>query len=176
MNVENYIQSLIDKRIIPGISLLAAKGGNILFNKQYGYKAVVPRPEPIQADTLYDLASLTKPLVTALLTLYLVEQEKNITLDTKVGTILRQCPFDITLLQLLTHTSGLPAWYPFYLYNPDYLSQILNLKQESKPGRKVNYSCVGYILLLYIIEKISGAPFHKMAREIIFQPLGLKNT
>ena len=130
----------------------------------------------LKENTLYDLASLTKPLITALLTLYLVEKEKKIALNTNIRKFFPQLAFDINLLHLLIHTSGLPAWYPFYLYGEDYTNQFKPLKLESRPGKKVNYSCVGYILLYYIIEKIAGTSFKEFAQKIIFEPLGLKNT
>ena len=173
---EAFIHSLIKKRILPGISLLVGKGEEILLKKHYGYKSLLPQKEMLKENTLYDLASLTKPLITALLTLYLVEKEKKITLNTNIRKFFPLLAFDINLLHLLTHTSGLPAWYPFYLYGEDYTNQFKPLKLESRPGKKVNYSCVGYILLYYIIEKIAGTSFKEFAQKIIFEPLGLKNT
>lgn len=180
MDIEAYIYSLIKEGIIPGISLLVGKGKDILFKKQYGFKSLLPQKEPLEENTLYDLASLTKPLITSLLTLYLLEKEKGLYLEIPIKKILPFLPFDLRLFHLLTHSSGLPAWYPFYLYmdpqNPDYLPQLKSLHFESRPGEKVNYSCVGYILLYYIIEKISAAPFTELAQKIIIEPLGLKHT
>jgi CubicO group peptidase (beta-lactamase class C family) len=175
--VDTFIESLIKKEVIPGISILAAKKDNVLFKKQYGWKSLLPQKQALEAHTIYDLASLTKPLVTAFLTVYLAEQEK-VSLDTRIRKILPGLPsyFDITLLQLLTHTSGLPAWYPFYLFGSDYFSQFSSLPLESRPGKWVNYSCVGYIFLYYLIEKLSGTSFKKFASHVIFEPLGLKHT
>lgn len=175
-NFEIFIHSLVEKRVIPGISLLVGKGEEILLKKHYGYKSFLPQKEMLKENTLYDLASLTKPLVTALLTLYLVEKETKITLNTNIRKIFPQLAVDIDLVHLLTHTSGLPAWYPFYLYGEDYIDQFKSLQLESRPGKKVNYSCVGYILLYHIIETITGTSFNAFAQRVIFQPLGLKNT
>jgi CubicO group peptidase (beta-lactamase class C family) len=166
----------MDKGIFPGISILAGKGEEILFKKHYGCKSLLPRKEPLEDNTIYDVASLTKPLVTAFLTLYLVEKEKGITLSTGIKTFFPHLDFDIKLVHLLTHTSGLPAWYPFYLYGSEYLPHFESLKLKSRPGRRVIYSCVGYILLYYIIEKMAGTSFRSFAHEVIFEPLGLKNT
>lgn len=173
---DDYIHLLIERKIIPGISLLVGKRDDILLKKHFGYKSILPEKEPLEENTIYDLASLTKPLVTAFLTLYLLERETNLTLDTPVKTIFPDLPFDIELIHLLTHTSGFPGYYPFFLYKNDYLTQIESIALKSRPGRRVNYSCVGYILLYYIIEKVSGTSFESFAREIIFQPLGLKDT
>ena len=177
LDVEVFIQSLIKKEIVPGISILVAKKDNVLFKKQYGWKSLLPQKQVLEAHTIYDLASLTKPLVTAFLTVYLAEQEK-VSLDTRIRKIFPALPayFEITLKQLLIHTSGLPAWYPFYLFGSDYFSQFLLLPLETRPGKWVNYSCVGYILLYYLVEKVAGISFKDLARHVIFQPLGLRNT
>jgi CubicO group peptidase (beta-lactamase class C family) len=177
-NFETYIESLIQRGIIPGISLLVGKGEDILLKKHYGFKSLVPLEEPLEENTLYDLASLTKPLVTALLILYLVEKEKGIGLDTPVKKIIPGFPSEMQLVHLLTHTAGFPAWYPFYLYmhHSDYLTRMKALPLVSRPGKKVNYTCVGYILLYYIIEKMATISFKEFARQVIIGPLGLKNT
>jgi len=179
-DIETYIYALMEKGSIPGISLLLGKGEDILFKKQYGFKSLLPQKEILEENTLYDLASLTKPLVTALLTLYLLEKEKGLNLETPLKKIFPDLPFDIRLVHLLTHSSGLPAWYPFYLYtdaqNPGYFPQMKSLQLESRPGEKVNYSCVGYILLYYIIEKVSAMPFKELAQKVIIEPLGLTHT
>ncbi len=177
--MEKYLQSLVEKKVIPGISLLTGQHGDIRYKNQYGYRSLLPSKEVLPQDTpaLYDMASLTKPLVTAFLTVFLEEREK-LNLDTAVRHFFPQLPpeFDMTLLHLLTHTSGLPAWYPFYLFNDDYLPLFSQLNLESKPGKKVEYSCVGYILLHYILGKITGMTFQTFAHREIFVPLGLNHT
>lgn len=177
---ETYIYALIEKGITPGISLLVGKGKEILLKKQSGFKALLPSKDTLEENTLYDLASLTKPLVTGLLTLYLLEKEKGLNLETPIKKIFPDLPFDFHLVHLLTHSSGLPAWHPFYLHtdaqNPGYFPQMKSLPLESRPGEKVNYSCVGYILLYYFIEKVSATPFKELAQKVIIEPLGLKQT
>jgi len=173
---ETYVQSLVEKGTIPGISILVGKGADILLKTHMGYKAVFPEKELPEENTIYDLASLTKPLVTAFLTLYLLDKEKNFFLDTPVKKIFPGWPSDIRVVHLLTHTAGLPAYYPFFLYGNDYFTQLKSIPLKSRPGRRVIYSCPGYILLYYIIEKVSGTPFKTFAREVVFDPLGLKDT
>jgi CubicO group peptidase (beta-lactamase class C family) len=176
-DLEEFIQSLIKSEAIPGISILVAKKDNVLYKNQFGWKSLLLQKQGLEEHTIYDLASLTKPLVTAFLTVYLAEQEK-VSLDIHIREIFPGLPsyFDITLLQLLIHTSGLSAWYPFYLSGSDYFSQFQSLPLESRPGKWVNYSCVGYILLYYLVQKIAGTSFKDLARQVIFEPLGLKNT
>jgi CubicO group peptidase (beta-lactamase class C family) len=184
LKIDHYIHSLVERGIIPGISILAAKRDEIRLKKQYGFKSLVPVKEKLtdESTVLYDLASLTKPLVTAFLLVYLQEKEK-VALDTGVKKILPQLPgdFRMTLLHLLTHTSGLPAWVPFYLFgggnnSDNYLAHFPLVKPEARPGKRVEYSCPGYILLYYLIEKIAGTPFKTLAQEVIFDPLDLRDT
>lgn len=175
MTFETFIQNLIDRGIIPGISILAARGETIILKKHYGYKSLEPVKEPLNEDTIYDTASLTKPLITALAAVYLIEKNE-LTLHSEIKKYFPELPFDIKISQLLTHTSGLPAWFPFYLYDRDYFRVFKRLQLEAKPGRKVNYSCVGYILLYHLIEKIIGLGFKDFVRQIILNPLKLKNT
>jgi CubicO group peptidase (beta-lactamase class C family) len=125
---------------------------------------------------LYDLASLTKPLVTAFLAVYLLEK-KQWRLQDEVRRFIPNFPLPITLEQLLTHSAGLPAWHPFYLYRPlSDLAQISALKNIAASGVQVLYSDIGYILLRLLLEKISGREFKKMAFEVIFEPLKLQDT
>jgi CubicO group peptidase (beta-lactamase class C family) len=174
--LEPFIRSRIAKKIFPGLSILAAERGRIILERHFGCKAVWPEPEPLAADTLYDLASLTKPLVTAFLAVYLLEK-KQWRLEDEVRRFFPAFPLPVTLEQLLTHSSGLPPWYPFYLYRPlDDLAQIAALKNTAEPGTGVLYSDVGYILLRRLLEKTTGLEFQKLAAAIIFQPLKLQDT
>jgi CubicO group peptidase (beta-lactamase class C family) len=177
LELESYVDTLLRKGIVPGISLLSARGDTVRFKSHYGFKSKLPRKELLHEDTLYDVASLTKPLITALLTLWLVDK-KVLAPDTLVREVFPHLHGfgDMNLLHLLTHTSGLPAWYPLYLFGRDYLEQFPAIPLKCKPGKQVVYSCPGYILLYYIIQKAAGTSFKNLAREIIFEPLALKNT
>ncbi len=175
MTFERYIQHLIETGVIPGISILIGKGEDVVFNKHYGCKSIKPEKEGLTEHTLYDTASLTKPLITAFAAVSLMER-KEIALDGGSKKYFPALPFDIQILQLLTHTSGLPNWFPFYLYGNDYFSRFKSLRLESRPGRRVNYSCVGYILLYFLIQKVTGTDFKEFIQELIFTPLRLKET
>lgn len=175
MAFEKYINHLIEKGDIPGISILIGKKEEIILKKHYGYKALKPVKESLGEDTIYDTASLTKPLITAFCTLYLSEK-KEIDLNAGIKKYFPELPFEFKISHLLTHTSGLPAWFPFYLYGTDYLSTFNKIRIEGKPGKKVNYSCVGYILLYYLIEKVTGTGFKDFIRQVIIDPLNLTNT
>lgn len=175
MSFEKFIQQLIDAEIIPGITILIGQGERAVFFRQYGCKSLVPQKEPLNENTLYDTASLTKPLITALAVQYLIERGE-FSLDTPVKKFFPHLPFDIAIRHLLTHTSGLPAWFPFYLYGPDYLAAYSSLDLQARPGKKVVYSCPGYILLYHIVQAVAGRPFHEFIQDLIFRPLGLTHS
>jgi CubicO group peptidase (beta-lactamase class C family) len=173
--LESFIRRQIEKKVFPGISILVASEGEILFNRRFGTLASWPESEPLAADSLYDLASLTKPLVTAFLAAYFVEK-KQWRLDDAPRRFIPGFPLAVTLEQLLTHSAGLKPWYPFYLYRPqDDLEQMV-MAVDSMPGRRVEYSDVGYILLRHLLERLSGTTFQQLATQVIFAPLGLRGT
>ncbi|MCJ7525219.1 MAG: beta-lactamase family protein [Candidatus Aminicenantes bacterium] len=174
--LEQYIRFQIEKKIFPGISILAASGGKILYDRHFGLKAVWPKPQPLPAGTLYDLASLTKPLVSAFLAVYLIEK-KQLRLDDEVRRFFPACTLTVTLEQLLTHSAGFKPWHPFYLYRPlDDLSQIAALHGIARPGAQVSYSDIGYILLRRLLEKVSGSGFRELAQAVIIDRLKLRDT
>ena len=175
--LEFFIQRQIERKTFPGVSILAAAGERLLYERCFGRRASWPDPEPLACDTLYDLASLTKPLVTAFLAAFFLEKGQW-RLEDEVRRFLPELQaLPITLGQLLTHCAGLRPWHPFYLYRPnDDLVQSLALCDAAAPGTRVIYSDVGYILLKQLLEKISGAPFQELAAQVIFEPLRLRDT
>jgi len=174
--LEQYIRQQLEKNTFPGLSILAASRGRILYDRHFGLQAVWPEPEPLAAKTLYDLASLTKPLVSAFLAVYLIEK-KQWRLDDEVRRFFPHFTLPVTLEHLLTHTAGFKPWHPFYLYRPqDDLSQITALAGSIRPGAMVLYSDIGYILLRRMLEKVSGIDFQELARDVIFERLRLRDT
>jgi len=174
--LEPFIRRQIEKEAFPGISILVASEGEILFHRHFGHRAIWPESEPLAPDTLYDLASLTKPLVTAFLAIYFVEK-KQWRLGDEVRRFFPAFPLPVTLEQLLTHSAGFQPWYPFYLYRPlDDLAQIASLPDTAKPGARVVYSDIGYILLRHLLERVSGTALPTLAAQVIFEPLRLHDT
>jgi len=149
--------------------------GKIVFEKKAGDLSIFPTKEPVTDSPIYDLASLTKPLVTSFLTLKLLD-DGEISLDKKISDFFPGFFSDVRIIHLLTHTSGLPAWYPLYLYGDDYLKRLKILAEDIRPGRKVIYSCPGYILLTLLLENVYGCDIGKASSKFIFSPLNLKDT
>lgn len=173
--LDSFIRRQIEKKVFPGISILAASAGEVLFNRRFGAMASWPESEPLAADTLYDLASLTKPLVTAFLALYFLEK-KQWRLEDAPRRFIPGFPLAVTLEQLLTHSAGFKPWYPFYLYRPQGDLEQMVMAVDSLPGSRVEYSDVGYILLRHLLERVSGTAFPELAAQVIFAPLGLRDT
>jgi CubicO group peptidase (beta-lactamase class C family) len=168
-------------------SVLVAEKGKIIYKKGFGL-AEMEWNIPNQPDTKHRLGSITKQF-TSMLIMQLVEQGK-LKLDVPISTYLRDYPKKtgtvITIHHLLTHTSGIPNMtsFPGFLknvsinaYTPE---QLVNLSADStlefKPGERFAYSNSGYLLLGYIIEKVTGKSYEQVLRENIFTPLKMNNT
>jgi len=177
------LQEHIQAGEFPSAVYLVAERENILYTDALGYSVVEPYRVANKLDTIYDLASLTKPLVTTLLCARRIELGE-LTLDSSVSHYLPE--FDrtdkqmITVRELLTHTSGLPAWRPLYILTDDEPERaagaIANLDVEYKPGTRVVYSDLGFIALGILLERMTGHQLAELARKEIFEPLNLKQT
>jgi len=167
----------------PSSVYLVGERDQVVYEDALGYSVVEPYRIANKIDTIYDLASLTKPLVTALLCAHRIELGE-LTLDSSVSHYLAE--FDrtdkqiITIRELLTHTSGLPAWRPLYLLTEDEPERaagaIANLDLEYKPGMRVVYSDLGFIALGILLERMSHHRLADMAKHEIFEPLNLTQT
>lgn len=166
-------------------SVLVAQKGQVLLQQGYGYKDVA-RKTKADANSLYQYGSVTKQFTSALI-MYLQEKGK-LSIRDKLSKYFPDLPFadSVTIYHLLTHTSGIYN----YTQNGEFmkndavkpateekiLALFRNHPLEFSPGTKFNYSNSGYMLLGYIIEKASGLPYEKLARQVILQPLGMKTA
>lgn len=184
---EIHISATLSERIaagdFPSAVYLIAEKGQPLFADALGHAVVDPYRITASLNTIYDLASLTKPLITGMLCAQLVEKGE-LTLDSAVANYLPE--FDrtdrqmITVRELLTHTSGLPAWRPLYILaegeRERALGVIVNEALEYKPGTRVVYSDLGFIVLGFLLERLIGRGLDELARTEIIQPLKLQHT
>jgi CubicO group peptidase (beta-lactamase class C family) len=183
--VSEYLQSQIAHGSFPGAQYVIGEDRKIVEEGALGLAVVEPERIPVTLDTIYDLASLTKPLVTSLLTVMYAKRGA-LDLSAAVGDYLNE--FDeegkrlITLTELLTHTSGLPNWMPLYLEAgsaaevPARIADALPDSRHSKAAPALIYSDLNYILLGYVLERVTGERLDRIARREIFEPLGLKRT
>ena len=184
--IEEYILAFSAQRQFNGSALVAADG-EIVFKGGFGY-ANMEWEVPNTPDTKFRIGSITKQFTAALI-LRLVE-EGRLGLDAPVREVLPEYPQpqgdQITIHHLLNHTSGIPS----YTNQPGFMEDgardplsprgILELTWseplEFEPGSRFNYSNSGYVLLGWIIERVTGQPYDSALRERILDPLGLRDT
>jgi len=180
--VASFLKEKIEAGIFPGARYLVARGAQIRDEGWIGRSVIKPRDLPVGPDTIYDLASLTKPLVTGALAALLAAR----------GVLDLKAPVDrylpelsggwlgkASVMDLLVHRSGLAAWLPVYLKAGDrdgYLREISALSPDYRPGSRVVYSCLGYILLTLVLERAGGEGLHSLAEGQIFSRVGLAQT
>ncbi|MEK6286637.1 MAG: serine hydrolase domain-containing protein [Acidobacteriota bacterium] len=183
--ISSYLQSEIARGSFPGAQYVIGEDGQIVAEDALGRAVIEPEIIAVTLDTIYDLASLTKPLVTALLVVRFAERgvlDLNAPLARYLSEFDDKDKREITLAQLMSHTSGLPNWRPLYLEAetradvPATISQILLEPQQPKGPREVIYSDLNYILLAFVLERITGERLDRLAEREIFEPLDLKRT
>lgn len=183
--ISEFLQSKIYKGDFPSAVYIVAEKDKVLFHDALGFAVLEPVKVAANSETIYDLASLTKPLVTGLLCAKLIEKG-GIKLSHEVRKFFPEFNTEekkaITIENLLTHTSGFEAWKPFYLLkkgNQKFGSiyyQIVNSKLKNSINSKVVYSDLNFLMLGFLVEKIYARPLDKIATTEIFSPLGLENT
>jgi len=174
-------QAIADKKL-PGAVVLVGRGDRIVYEKAIGHRAVVPAPEAMTLDTIFDLASLTKVVATTTSVMKLVEDGR-VRLNERVSDYVpgfeQHNKNNITIRHLMTHTSGLrpdvdlaDAWT-----GSDTAIQLAtNEIPTAPPGERFVYSDINYFLLGDIVRRVSGLPLNEFARKNIFEPLGMKDT
>jgi CubicO group peptidase (beta-lactamase class C family) len=163
--IDDFLRDEIDVGSFPGAVYAAGSSRRIEVENALGHAVAVPFRIPASLDTIYDCASLTKPLITATLVMQAVAEGK-IRLDDEFE--------GHTYRRLLTHTSGLAAWLPLYALG-DYRQAILAKGAEYEPGTKVVYSDLNFILLYYALIELYG-DYVARARRMIFEPLQLDDA
>jgi uncharacterized protein YbbC (DUF1343 family)/CubicO group peptidase (beta-lactamase class C family) len=180
--VDAVIQSAVSEGSIPGAVLVVGHDGGVIYRKAYGARALEPRRESMTLDTVFDLASLTKVIVTTTAVMQLVERGK-VRLNDPVAKYLPEFAQngkeDITVRQLLTHYSGLApdldlktAWEG---KETAYRMAFAETPQDA-PGSKFSYSDINFIVLGALVEGVSGERLDEYAARHIFLPLKMMRT
>jgi CubicO group peptidase (beta-lactamase class C family) len=146
-----------------------------------GYSTLLPEPAEASRKTWFDLASLTKPLVTTTLSV-LAFRSGAMATTTRVGEVLDEirgtAVGDLEVEQLLTHTAGLPAWLPLYSLaegRSDLLaSRLGRVRLQGQPGRQVVYSCVGFVMLGLMLARIADEDLGALFRHEVLKVVGLE--
>ena len=180
--IETAVVEALAAKQMPGCVVLVARQGKIAYLRAFGDRRIEPEREPMTVDTVFDLASLTKPLATASSVMLLIEQGK-LQLDDPVGRHLPefagQGKQDITVRHLLTHQSGLIADNPLVDFNDGpakAIERLFALTPLARPAEKFIYSDVGFMVLGELVRRVSGQDVNDFSREHLFAPLGLTET
>ena len=180
--IASLVAAAIERGDLPGCVVLVGRRAGIVFEEAYGDRSVEPERVPMTTDTLFDLASLTKPIAAATSAMVLVERGQ-LRLQDKVATFFPEFAAhgkqDVTIEQLLVHSAGLIPDNPLADFHDGWASakpKICDLEPIAEPGTLFKYSDVGFILLGKIIEEISGKPVDHFAREEIYAKLGMRET
>ena len=182
--ISEFLRERIAAGDFPSAVYLVAEKGEIVFQDALGFSVVEPERIEARSDTIYDLASLTKPLVTGLLCAKLIKRDE-LKLEDKIirfSTFFSREKSEITVQDLLTHTSNLSAWKPLYLMTDTPLRSVIlaviaDEPLENEVLARVTYSDLNFIVLRFLLEDLYGARrFDEIVKTEIFEPLNLKNT
>jgi len=180
------IAPLVDAAVaahkIPGAVVVVGHDGHVVYRKAFGERALVPERLPMAADTIFDMASMTKVIATTTAVMQLVEQGK-IVLSAPVSDYWPEFKQNgkeaVTIRELMTHYSGLPPDLPL---NPAWtgydtaMQLIVASELDAPPGTRFIYSDINFETLGEIVRRVSGQPLDVYCAEHIFKPLGMKDT
>jgi len=180
--LDRVLDEFVDQGAFPGGVVAVGHRGKIVHLHPFGHFSYDDDAPAVAADTIYDLASLTKVVATTTMAMIMVD-EGRLDLDEKVQDFL---PLFIgpgkdavTVRHLLTHSSGVDWWAPLYeeLEGPQaYLERIQAMELVYEPGTDYKYSDLGIILLGEILSRVSGQPLDEFVRERVFEPLAMADT
>jgi len=186
--ISQFLRERIDAGDFPSAVYLIAEKGEIVLRDAVGYAVVEPEKLAAKIDTIYDLASLTKVLVTGLLAAKLIEN-RELDFEGTVSSVLPefndQSKGKIKIRHLLTHTSGMKAWVPFYLLENrkrqeqprDTVLRVMSGEPTAgSPGDEVIYSDPNFLILEMVIEAVRRSSLSDLAAREIIDPLDLYST
>ena len=186
IHVETLMQQALSEHVFPGAVLLVSRQGCLVFHKAYGFSDLFSR-HPMTMETIFDLASLTKPLATALAIMILIQQGK-LGLEQNLCAVLPAFKDGqksaIKVKHLLYHNSGLADYRPFYkdVEHLEYgqrknaLRKLLVTEPLIHPvGTRTVYSDIGFMILEWMVEYICEKQLDRFVSEMIYSPLGLGN-
>lgn len=186
--IDSVINAALEQGAAPGAVVAVVKDDKVVFEKAYGYRQLVPSREVMTVGTQFDLASLSKCVGTTISIMQLIEQGK-LRLTDEVKMYLPDfAPWedvDITIRDLMTHTSGIDSYINVNNYvksNPEGDPKALidyictKSKRHFRPGTDYIYSCLNFITLQNVLEKITGQRLCDYARRNVFEALGMNST
>jgi CubicO group peptidase (beta-lactamase class C family) len=186
--VSRLCSAAVEDGATPGLVLAVASAGQTLFHEAFGARQLVPRRLPALTDTVYDVASLTKAVATSVIAMQEVGAGR-LTLEARAADLVPELAGEdarrgeITVRQLLCHASGLPAHRPFWRQAAAAPAERLAIERlaareplEAAPGTRAVYSDLGFIVLGWLLERLTGSRLDMLFAERIARPLGLRST
>ena len=196
--VDGVLEDAVRDGVFPGAVVLVRQAGEVVYRKAHGYRSLEPAQTPLNEDIVFDLASLTKPLATTIALMRFVAERK-VRLDDRISRFFPNFgthgKTTITIRQLLSHSSGLPAHQPYFeelrkrkrkvgqlatmgsQSARDFIyAQLQREKVAYEPGSQSLYSDLGFMLLGALVEDMSGMSLDQYCWEKIYRPLGLQAT
>ena len=192
--IRHLLTDAIDRGVIPCAAYAVGRGSEVFETDSLGYRSVYPKKEEITPDTRFDMASLTKLMSTTMVALRFVEEGRLLLSDPLSRFFTEEelagAPdgrASATVFHLMTHTSGITPHIALWREIPEnavgaenFQSTVAKTILRSAPfcgvGEQVHYSCMGYILLQQILERISGKRLDVLATANVFAPLGMYST
>lgn len=190
---DRAIEQAVAQKTIPGAVLAVVRHGKMAYIKAYGNRRVYPTTEAMTTSTIFDMASCSKAMSTAMCVMKLVEQGK-IRLSDAVSVYIPNFKSwtsadgkeqtTIRLHHLMTHTSGLPSYVSPDNLQKEYgkadpqvlMDYIAGCRRDFEPATDFQYSCLNFITLQHIVENVTGQSLRDFARNNIFAPLGMDHT
>ncbi len=180
--VARVVDDFVARRAFPGAVVAVARDGALVHLSAHGRLSFEAAAAPVRTDTIYDLASLTKVIVTTTLAMRYVDSGE-LLLARPISAYLPGASGGfadiVTPRHLLSHSSGLDWGAPLYLElegRAAYVERILQMELVYEPGSKSLYSDLGFILLGEILERVGGAPLEELAARHVLGPLGMRDT
>lgn len=180
--VEDAATAAIASGDIPGVVALVGRDDEILYHRAWGARALVPQRLPMLPDTIFDIASLTKPLGTTVAVMSLVERGA-LKLDAPLSRYLREFRpavfSQVTIRRLLTHSAGfssIPAPGTLAGGFPSAARALAGKALDYVPGTAFQYSDTGFILLAEVVRRVSGEPLDRYLQRLLIDPLSLTDT
>jgi CubicO group peptidase (beta-lactamase class C family) len=195
--IADAVQHGVETGAYPGAVILVSRAGETVYHEAFGSRSIEPETSPMRRETVFDLASLTKPLATTLAVMRLADERK-LRLDDRVTRFIPNFGVygkaGVTLRRLLAHCSGLAAWRPFFRDivresrrgRPNYVGTrgardvvyeaIHRERAEAEPGTHAVYSDLGFLLLGELVELLTHRTLAQYCHERFYRPLGLRAT
>jgi len=196
-SVEDTFREAVNDGAFPGAVVLVGKDDDVVYEQAFGQRSLLPHKSPMRLDTIFDLASLTKPMATTVALMLLV-RERKLRLDDQVTRVIPMYGVFgkslTTFRHLLNHSAGLPAWKAFFeeivkseksgrinfvasRAAKNYVYELIHREKTlSPPGSLSVYSDLGFIILGEAVEVLTGNTFDRFCQDRIFKPLGLRST